>query len=230
MYQQLEKGLGYVFRDKSLLENALTHSSYANERRDGRSSNERLEFLGDSVLGFVVADFLFRSNPDKPEGDLTRIRADLVCERNLAKAAGTIRLGEFLLLGHGEDHGGGRTRDSIVSDAMESVIAAAYLDGGFQAAKGIIDRLILTDIPKGRPGNFDYKTMFQELVQREKDQVIHYELTGQSGPDHDKVFEVDVLLNGMVVGHGQGRSKKKAEQAAAEQAVAKLFPREYEGE
>ena len=230
MYQQLEKGLGYVFRDKSLLENALTHSSYANERRDGRSSNERLEFLGDSVLGFVVADFLFRSNPDKPEGDLTRIRADLVCERNLAKAAGTIRLGEFLLLGHGEDHGGGRTRDSIVSDAMESVIAAAYLDGGFQAAKGIIDRLILTDIPKGRPGNFDYKTMFQELVQREKDQVIHYELTGQSGPDHDKVFEVDVLLNGTVVGHGQGRSKKKAEQAAAEQAVAKLFPREYEGE
>ena len=227
MYQQLEKGLGYVFRDKSLLENALTHSSYANERRDGRSSNERLEFLGDSVLGFVVADFLFRSNPDKPEGDLTRIRADLVCERNLAKAAGAIRLGEFLLLGHGEDHGGGRTRDSIVSDTMESVIAAAYLDGGFQAAKGIIDRLILTDLPKGRPGNFDYKTMFQELVQREKDQVIHYELTGQSGPDHDKVFEVDVCLNGKVAGHGRGRSKKKAEQAAAEQAVAELFPKEY---
>ena len=178
----------------------------------------------------MVAEFLYRGNPDKPEGDLTRIRADLVCERNLAKAAGTIRLGEFLLLGHGEDHGGGRFRDSIVSDAMESVIAAAFLDGGFQAAKGIIDRLILTDLPKGRPGNFDYKTMFQELVQREKDQVIHYELTGQSGPDHDKVFEVDVLLNGQMAGHGQGRSKKKAEQAAAEQAVAKLFPREYEVE
>ena len=110
---------------------------------------------------------------------------------------------------------------------MESVIAASYLDGGFQAAKGIIDRLILSDLPKGRPGNFDYKTMFQELVQREKDQVILYELTGQSGPDHDKVFEVDVHLNGSVVGHGQGRSKKKAEQAAAEQAVAKLFPKEY---
>ena len=228
MYINLERGLGYVFRDKALLENALTHSSYANERRDGRTSNERLEFLGDSILGFVVADFLYRGNPDKPEGDLTRIRADLVCERNLAKAAGTIRLGEFLLLGHGEDHGGGRTRDSIVSDAMESVIAAAYLDGGFQAAKGIIDRLILSDLPKGRPGNFDYKTMFQELVQREKDQVIQYELTGQSGPDHDKVFVVDVRLNGTVVGHGQGRSKKKAEQAAAEQAVAKLFPKEYE--
>jgi ribonuclease-3 len=148
----------------------------------------------------------------------------------LAKAAANVQLGAFLLLGHGEDHGGGRKRDSIVSDAMESVIAAAYLDGGFEAAKGIIDRLILTDLPTGRPGNFDYKTMFQELVQREKDQVIHYELTGQSGPDHDKVFEVDVLLNGKIAGHGQGRSKKKAEQAAAEQAVAKLFPKEYEAE
>ena len=150
MYQELEKGLGYTFQNKQLLENALTHSSYANERRGGRSSNERLEFLGDSILGFVVADHLYHANPDKPEGDLTRIRADLVCERNLAKAAGTIRLGEFLLLGHGEEHGGGRTRDSIVSDAMESVIAAAYLDGGFEAAKGIIDRLILTDMPKGQ--------------------------------------------------------------------------------
>ena len=120
MYTELEKGLGYTFRDQKLLENALTHSSYANERRDGRSSNERLEFLGDSILGFVVAEFLYRGNPDKPEGDLTRIRADLVCERNLAKAAGTIRLGEFLLLGHGEDNGGGRHRDSIVSDAMDS--------------------------------------------------------------------------------------------------------------
>ena len=228
MYTELEKGLGYSFCDKNLLENALTHSSFANERRDGHTSNERLEFLGDSILGFVVADFLFQNNPDKPEGDLTRIRADLVCERNLAKAAGTIRLGEFLLLGHGEDHGGGRKRDSIVSDAMESVIAAAYLDGGFEASKGIIERLILTDIPKGRPGNFDYKTMFQELVQREKDQVIAYELTGEEGPDHDKTFMVQVLLNGKIVGHGEGRSKKKAEQAAAEQAIMALFPKEYE--
>ena len=228
MYSELEKGLGYVFADQKLLENALTHSSYANERRGGRSSNERLEFLGDSILGFVVANYLYHAYPDKPEGDLTRIRADLVCERNLAKAAGPIRLGEFLLLGHGEDHGGGRKRDSIVSDAMESVIAAAYLDGGFEAARGIIERLILSDIPKGRPGNFDYKTMFQELVQREKDQTICYELIGEEGPDHDKVFLVQVLLNGSVVGKGSGRSKKKAEQAAAEQAVAALFPKEYE--
>lgn len=229
MYTELERGLGYRFQDKRLLENALTHSSYANERRDGRTSNERLEFLGDSILGFVVAEFLYRTHPNQPEGDLTRIRADLVCERNLAKAAGSIRLGEFLLLGHGEDHGGGRFRDSIVSDAMESVIAAAFLDGGFQAARGIIERLILTDLPTGRPGNFDYKTMFQELVQREKDQLIHYELVGQSGPDHDKVFMVDVLLNGKKVGHGRGRSKKKAEQAAAEQAIQSLFPKEWEG-
>ena len=226
MYEELEKGLGYTFQNKALLENALTHSSYANEKRDGRTSNERLEFLGDSILGFVVADFLYRRYPDKPEGDLTRIRADLVCERNLAKAAGTIRLGEFLLLGHGEAHGGGRTRDSIVADATESVLAASYLDGGFEAAKGIIDRLILSDLPTGRPGNFDYKTMFQELVQREKDQVIHYELIGESGPDHDKTFQVEVLLNGKVVGVGRGHSKKKAEQAAAQEAISKLFPNE----
>jgi len=230
MYTELEKGLGYTFRDKKLLENALSHSSYANEMRDGRSSNERLEFLGDSVLGFVAADFLYHLYPDKPEGDLTRIRADLVCERNLARCAAAIRLGDFLLLGHGEDHGGGRKRDSIVSDAMESVIAAAYLDGGFEAAKGIIHRLILSDLPKGRPGNFDYKTMLQELIQREKDQVIHYELIGQSGPDHDKVFRVQVQRNGVIVGTGEGRSKKKAEQAAAHEAVKALFPKEYEEE
>ena len=227
MYTQLEQGLGYIFRDKKLLENALTHSSYANERRDGRQDNERLEFLGDSILGFVVAGFLYRLYPDKPEGDLTRIRADLVCERNLARCAAKVELGKYLLLGHGEDLAGGRQRDSIVSDAMESVIAASYLDGGFEAAKGIIDRLILTELPQGRPGNFDYKTVFQELVQREKDRVIRYELTGESGPDHDKTFTVNVLVNETVVGTGTGRSKKKAEQAAAEQALKTLFPEEY---
>ena len=135
-----------------------------------------------------------------------------------------------MLLGHGEDHGGGRNRASIVSDAMESVLAAAYLDGGFEAAKGIIHRLILAELPKGRPGNFDYKTWLQELVQREKDQVLRYELIGEIGPDHDKVFRVQVLLNGNVVGTGEGRSKKKAEQAAAHEAVKALFPKEYEEE
>ena len=162
MYRSLEEGLGYIFENRKLLENALTHSSYANENRERRlPDNERLEFLGDSILGFVVADYLYRRFPEKPEGELTRIRADLVCETNLAKAAGTIHLGDFLLLGHGEDHGGGRKRDSIVSDAMESVIAASYMDGGFEAAKGIIDRLILSDIPVGRPRNLIIRRRFR---------------------------------------------------------------------
>lgn len=227
MLTKLEQGLGYTFRNKALLENALTHSSYANENRERHlPDNERLEFLGDSILGFVVAEYLYRNFPDKPEGELTRIRADLVCERNLAEAAATVELGSYLLLGHGEEQGGGRKRDSIVSDAMESVIAASFMDGGFAAAKEIIDRLILSNIPKGRPRNFDYKTAFQELVQRKKDQQIHYELTGESGPDHDKHFEVEVLLNGKTVGHGVGSSKKRAEQAAAEAAIEALFPGE----
>ena len=227
MLTKLEQGLGYTFRNKALLENALTHSSYANENRERHlPDNERLEFLGDSILGFVVAEYLYRNFPDKPEGELTRIRADLVCERNLAEAAATVELGSYLLLGHGEEQGGGRKRDSIVSDAMESVIAASFMDGGFAAAKEIIDRLILSNIPKGRPRNFDYQTAFQELVQRKKDQQIHYELTGESGPDHDKHFEVEVLLNGKAVGHGVGSSKKRAEQAAAEAAIEALFPGE----
>ena len=227
MLTKLEQGLGYTFRNKALLENALTHSSYANENRERHlPDNERLEFLGDSILGFVVAEYLYRNFPDKPEGELTRIRADLVCERNLAEAAATVELGSYLLLGHGEEQGGGRKRDSIVSDAMESVIAASFMAGGFAAAKEIIDRLILSNIPKGRPRNFDYKTAFQELVQRKKDQQIHYELTGESGPDHDKHFEVEVLLNGKAVGHGVGSSKKRAEQAAAEAAIEALFPGE----
>ena len=227
MLTKLEQGLGYTFQNKALLENALTHSSYANENRERHiPDNERLEFLGDSILDFVVADYLYRNYPDKPEGELTRIRADLVCERNLAEAAATIELGTFLKLGHGEEQSGGRTRDSIVSDAMESVIAASFMDGGFAAAKEIIDRLILSNIPKGRPRNFDYKTALQELVQRKKDQQLHYALVGESGPDHDKHFEVEVQLNGKAVGRGVGSSKKRAEQAAAEAAIEALFPGE----
>ena len=227
MLSELEAGLGYTFRDKTLLQNALTHSSYANENREsGLPDNERLEFLGDSILGFVVAEYLYRSFPARPEGELTRIRADLVCETNLAKAAAIVRLGDYLLLGRGEEQGGGRRRDSIVSDAMESVIAASYLDGGFAAAREIIERLILSDVPADRPRNFDYKTALQELVQRKKDQTLQYELTGESGPDHDKQFLVEVALNGETVGRGAGTSKKRAEQAAAEAAIEKLFPGE----
>ena len=227
MWSELEQAIGYVFRDKSILRNAVTHSSFANENRGSACpDNERLEFLGDSILGFVVADFLYHSYMDRPEGELTRIRADLVCEGSLAKAARSIKLGEFLLVGHGEDANGGRNRDSILADAMESVLAAAYLDGGFASAKGIIDRVILSDIPTGKPRNFDYKTAFQELVQREKNQVIQYVLTGESGPDHDKHFETKVLLNGTCVGSGSGSSKKRAEQDAARNAMEKMFPDE----
>ena len=225
MLSDLEKALGYPFRKKELLENALTHSSYANEKwKNSLRSNERLEFLGDSILGFVVAEYLYRNYPDHPEGDLTRMRADLVCETSLAQVAERLGLGGYLLLGHGEEQGGGRTRNSINADAVESVIAAAYLDGGYPAAKGIIDRLILAGAPKGRPRNCDFKTALQELVQRKKNQVLAYTLLEESGPDHDKTFRVEVTLNGEVVGTGTGSSKKRAEQAAAEEAVDRLFP------
>ena len=223
LYLQLYRILGILPHNISLYKLALMHKSVAHRTAKGRpANNERLEFLGDSILGFVVADYLYRSFPDKPEGELTRIRADLVCEKNLARAAATIRLGSFLLLGHGEEHGGGRKRDSIVSDAMESVIAASYMDGGFSAAKEIIDRLILCDVPAGKPHNFDYKTALQELVQRKKDQVLRYELIGESGPDHDKTSTFEVLLNGAVVGRGEGHSKKEAEQMAACAALERL--------
>lgn len=226
MASELEQRLGYTFRNRKLLEHALTHSSYANEnRKDGLTSNERLEFLGDSVLGFVVASYLFETYPERPEGELTKLRAALVCEKSLAAAAAKLNLGAALLLGHGEEHGGGRKSSSITADAMESVLAAAYLDGGLEAASGIIHRLILSaGIPDLQ--DQDYKTRLQELVQREKNQQLSYQLTGESGPDHDKHFSVAVLLNDKVVGCGEGRSKKHAEQADAAAAIGKLFPQE----
>ena len=222
-----EAAIGYRFQNTALLENALTHSSYANENRAaGIADNERLEFLGDSVLGFVTAEHLFYAYPGKPEGELTRIRADLVCERNLAKAARSICLGEHLRLGCGEDNSGGRNRDSILSDAMEAVFAAVYLDGGIAEAKALIEKLILADTKNAAASNADYKTMFQELVQRKKNQTIIYEAIGESGPDHDKQFDFRVLLNGKTVGTGSGSSKKRAEQAAARNAIEKLYPNE----
>ena len=167
MASELEQALGYTFRDRALLENALRHSSYANEnRKEHLTSNERLEFLGDSILGFVVADALYRTYPNHPEGDLTRMRAELVCEGALAAVAAQLHLGDYLLLGHGEEHGGGRQRASINADAVESVLAAVYLDGGFAEAKGIIERLILSRAEAHAPVNSDFKTMLQELVQR----------------------------------------------------------------
>ena len=225
MIKDLEAAIGYRFQNISLLQNALTHSSYANERwHNSLLSNERLEFLGDSILGMLVAEYLFRNFPDRPEGELTRMRADMVCEKTLAAAANRIGLGDHLLLGHGEEQGGGRSRDSILADAVESVIAASFLDGGIEAALNFVRQFILVEVPVTRLHNTDYKTALQELVQQKKNQNLSYALVGQSGPDHDKQFEVEVSLNGSVVGRGTGRSKKRAEQDAARAAIEKLFP------
>ncbi len=223
--RELEKALGYRFQDETLLREALRHSSYANEHRGGEStSNERLEFLGDSVLGFVTAEFLFRRHPDAPEGDLTRIRARLVCEESLHEAAQKLGLGQYLCLGRGEEAGGGRERASILADATEAVIAAVYLDGGIDAAVELIHRLLLDEAAEARVAEKrrDYKTALQELVQRKPGQTPAYRLTGESGPDHDKRFTVAALLDDAVIGTGEGHSKKEAEQMAARDALARL--------
>jgi len=223
MIKDLEVSIGYRFQNIILLQNALTHSSYANERwHDSLRSNERMEFLGDSILGMAVAEYLYRNFPDRPEGELTRMRADMVCENSLAAVAEKIGLGQHLLLGHGEERFGGRNRASILADAVESVIAASFLDGGVEAAGSFIKRFILTEVPVKKLHNADYKTALQELVQQKKDQVLSYALVGESGPDHDKKFEVEVSLNGKVIGTGIGSSKKRAEQDAAHSAMDAL--------
>ena len=225
MMKDLEAALGYRFHNIQLLQNALTHSSYANERwHNSLLSNERLEFLGDSVLGMLVAEYLYHTFPNRPEGELTRMRADMVCEQTLAAAATRIGIGEHLLLGHGEERFGGRTRNSILADAMESVIAACFLDGGIEAALKVVQQFILVEVPVTKLHNMDYKTQLQELVQQKKNQVLSYALVGQSGPDHDKQFDVEVSLNGTVVGRGSGSIKKRAEQMAASSAIDNLFP------
>ena len=221
----LEEKLGYTFRDRHLLEAALYHSSYANEHRgSGIQSNERLEFLGDSVLGMVTADYLYHKHPDLPEGDLTRIRAALVCEESLHEVAQSLDLGSYLKLGRGEESGGGRRRPSILADATESVFAAVYLDGGLEEARALIHRVLLQrereEVVEER--RRDFKTELQELVQRRSDQVLRYEMVGSSGPDHAKVFEARVTINGQTVGTGTGRSKKEAEQAAARNALDEM--------
>ena len=224
MIKDLETAIGYRFKNIMLLQNALTHSSYANEHwHDSLKSNERLEFLGDSILGMVVAEYLYQNFPDRPEGELTRMRADMVCESSLAEVAAKVELGKHLQLGNGEERFGGRSRASILADAVESVIAACFLDGGMDAAKAFIQQFILTNVPVKQLHNQDYKTMLQELVQQKKDQVLTYTLVGESGPDHNKQFQVEVALNGKTVGCGIGSSKKRAEQDAARNAIEKLF-------
>ena len=220
--KSLEEKLGYTFQNRELLENALTHSSCANESRGKLQSNERLEFLGDSILGMVVADYLYRHHPDLPEGELTRTRAALVCEESLVEVARELNLGAYLRLGKGEEAGGGRERPSIRADAVEAVLAAVYLDGGIGSARKIIQRYILSREVAGLTKPRDYKTALQELVQRESGQILRYRLTGEEGPDHDTRFFVEVDLNGSPVGSGTGRSKKEAEQMAAKAAIAGL--------
>lgn len=215
--EELEKKLHYHFKNRDLLITALTHSSYANEAKAPTKYNERLEFLGDSVLSLVVANYLFRHST-RPEGELSRMRASLVSEEALFQFAKEIDLGAYLRLGRGEELGGGRERPSVVSDAFEAVIAALYLDGGMEAARSFI----LPFITEGKTAEEDYKTRLQEVIQQNPEDKLSYAVTGESGPAHDKRFEVTVLLNGSAMAAGTGRSKKAAEQQAAKAALRKL--------
>ena len=220
--RELEEKLGYRFKNIGLLEHAMTHSSYANEHRAaGVTSNERLEFLGDSVLGMVVAEHLFAAHPDMPEGELTRTRAALVCESSLYEVARTLNLGRCLRLGKGEDAGGGRTRASILADATEATLAAVYLDGGIESVRPIIQTYIL-DKEQEKSVDRDYKTALQELVQRHPGQAVSYRLIDEAGPDHARVFVMEVSVGGKPVGVGRGRSKKEAEQMSAKAALEKF--------
>ena len=220
--RELEEKLGYHFHNIGLLEHAMTHSSYANEHRSaGVTSNERLEFLGDSVLGMVVAEHLFAKHPNMPEGELTRTRAALVCESSLYEVARVLDLGRCLHLGKGEDSGGGRTRPSILADATEAMLAAVYLDGGIEPVRTIIQTYIL-DKEQEKSVDRDYKTALQELVQRHPGQAVSYRLIDETGPDHARVFVMEVSVDGKPVGVGRGRSKKEAEQMSARAALEKM--------
>ena len=216
----LETKLGYKFKNINYLKNALTHSSYANEVRSGFSSNERLEFLGDSVLSVVVSDYIYKQFPSMPEGELSRLRTTLVCEKSLCGFSRELELGKYLMLGKGEDHNGGRERDSILADAFEAVLAAMYLDGGMEVARKHVMRFVLREINNEYEDVFkDYKTVLQEIIQRNPEESVTYIVTDENGPDHNKQFTVEVHLNSNVIGRGTGHSKKQAEQMAAKQAL-----------
>ncbi|MDY4893967.1 MAG: ribonuclease III [Agathobacter sp.] len=218
--KEFEQLIGYEFKNGKLLQQALTHSSYANEKHMKHADNERLEFLGDAVLEIISSDFLYRNYPDKPEGELTKLRASIVCEPTLALCTKEISLGDYLLLGNGEDQTGGRERKSILSDALEAVIGAIYLDGGFANAKEFVLKYILTDI-EHKQLFYDSKTILQEVVQGEHASLT-YELTDESGPDHNKSFSVNACIGDRVIGSGSGHTKKAAEQEAAYQALLAL--------
>ncbi|MGP1486765.1 ribonuclease III [Peptostreptococcus stomatis] len=217
-----EEKIGYEFKNKTYIQTALTHSSFANEHKEF-NYNERLEFLGDSILGLVVSDYLFRARNDLPEGKLTRLRANVVCEESLSAVARKINLGDHLFLGKGEKASGGSDRDSILADATEAVIAAIYLDGGFDQAKDFILSNLRDTIAKNIDGNIfrDYKTILQEIIQGNNGK-ISYKLVGESGPDHDKEFEMQVKCGQDTIGIGKGKNKKEAEKEAARDALVKM--------
>ena len=227
-HEEFEKKIGYEFQDRKLLIQALTHSSYSNERHMGKySNNERLEFLGDAVLEIIASDFLYHRYPEYPEGELTRLRASIVCEPTLAFCTRELKLGEYLFLGRGESQSGGRERKSILSDALEAVIGAIYLDGGFASAKEFVYQFVLNDI-EHKQLFFDSKTILQEIVQANGSQELHYHLLSQSGPDHDKKFLVEARIDGVAYGQGCGRTKKGAEQEAAYQTLLQLKQQDTE--
>ena len=220
--EKLQEVIGYRFKDPGLLTHALTHSSYANEHRlDHNHCNERLEFLGDAVLEIISSEYLFNTYQDKPEGDLTKLRASIVCEPTLALCTKEMNLGKYLYLGKGEDMTGGRTRKSILSDALEAVIGAIYLDGGFASAKEFILRFILTDI-EHKQLFYDSKTILQEIVQASHKEELGYRLVKEEGPDHNKHFVAEAYVGDRVIGQGEGRTKKGAEQEAAYRGILKL--------
>lgn len=218
-YQELEKKIGYTFQNRALLKQAVTHSSFANEQKINRQKHyERLEFLGDAVLELVSSDFLFQTHPEMPEGQLTKLRASMVCEPALAYCAKDLTLDGYIQLGKGEEATGGRYRDSIVSDVMEAVIGAIYLDGGMEPARTYIHRFILSDL-ENKQLFLDSKTNLQEYMQQNLKKEFHYRLVEESGPEHDKVFLVEVVMEEKVLGRGKGRTKKAAEQQAAYEAL-----------
>ncbi len=222
--EELENRIGYTFRNQKLLLEALTHSSYANEKHAEESTSyERLEFLGDSILGLVTAEYLYQYKPPLPEGRMTMLRAELVCEASLYKTAVALKLGDSMRLGRGEEHTGGRTRPSILADMVEAIIAAIYLDSGMGETRRFVLEKILKNAQIGEDHRIaDYKTRLQELVQRRSNQQIHYVLVDESGPDHNKRFTFEVFINGQIFGRGSGRTKKEAEQMAACKALESM--------
>lgn len=214
--KELEKNIGYTFKDKSLLKAAMTHSSYANENKGNIPYNERLEFLGDAVLQLITSEKLFKESSHMAEGKMSKQRAALVCEEALAGYSAEIQLGQFLLLGKGEEASGGRNRPSILADAFEALIGAMFLDGGMEVAK----KFVLRFVDAAHLSLQDYKTLLQEIIQKNPGERLSYVVSGEHGPDHDKSFEVQVHLNSNVIGKGTGKSKKQAEQAAAKEALA----------